>query len=143
MLFEIVLYVKQEMNGRVMVGDGEIITVVENGVERDPTSKSFGAAVKHLKDNTDLTPVGQPAQIGPKSIHTTYRYTYRKVGVYIQSQYDKWAVAYPANNHWLVKKAGQEVETRYESAQVARRAVDDWCGTVTDLMALRKEGMIG
>lgn len=128
MLLEIVLYVKQRMSGRVMVGDGEIVAVIENGLRRTPKSKSFNEAVRHIMDKTDLEPHGQPQQIGAKSYFTTYRYTYRKPGVYVQKEYDRWACAHPVEDHWMVKKAGKDVETRYESKAQAMVAVDAWVG---------------
>lgn len=128
MLFEIVLYVKQRMAGRVTVDDGEIIAVVENGRRRDPKSTSLNAAVKHIMDNTDLEPFGQSEQIGRKSHFTTYRYTYQKPGCYVQSRYDRWAVAYPVESHWMVEKAGQVVKTRFENESIAKADVDAWVG---------------
>lgn len=143
MLFETELLVAQRMSGRVIVGDPEIITITENGIKREPRIKSFWTAIKFIMDKTDLVPVGQPQQIGAKSYFTTYRHTYQKPGCHIQSRHNRWAAAYPVEDHWMVKKAGVDIETRYESAQEARRAVDDWCGTVPDLKELRKEGMVG
>lgn len=128
MLFEVVLYVKHRMTGRVSVEDGEIISVVENGVKREPKSKSFKAAIRHLMDNTDVEPVGQPQVIGRKSYFTTYKHTYRKPNVYINSQHDRWACAYPVDDHWMVRKAGKDVETRFENRNLAMVDVDTWAG---------------
>lgn len=128
MLFEIVLDVQHRTAGRVSVEDPQIIAVVENGVRRDPKSVSFGGAVKHIMDNTDLEPVGDPVQIGKGGYLTTYRYAFQKPGCYIQSRYDRWAVAYPVENYWMVKKSGKETETRFESKSQAMTAVDTWVG---------------
>lgn len=132
MLFEIVLYVNQRMAGRVRVGDGEIVAVIENGQRRTPKSTSFNKAVKHIMDNTDLESVGCPDILDNKGAYRTYRYTYRKPDAYVQKEYDRWACAYPAgerpDQHWMVVKAGKPTETRFESKATAMVAVDSYVG---------------
>jgi hypothetical protein len=127
-LYEMVLYVQRRKAGRVLVGDGEIIAVVENGRKRTPKSKSFNDAVQHIMDETDLEPVGQPEQIGRGGYLTTYRHTYRKPGVYAQSRHGRWAVAYERDGAWRVKKAGKETETRFRTKSQAMTSVDGYVG---------------
>jgi len=128
MLFEIVLYVQHRKAGRVSVEDGEIVAVVENGRKRTPRSKSFNEAADYIMNETDLEPVGQPVQIGKGGYLTTYRHTYRKPGVYIQARYDRWAVAYPVENHWMVGRAGKDTETRFRTKAEAMSDVDAHVG---------------
>lgn len=132
MLLEIVLYIQQRYAGRVPVGDGEIIAVVENGQRRAPKTTSFRKAVKYIQYETDLQPVGLGEQIGRKSYFTTHKYTYRKGECYVQARYDRWACAYPVgecpDRYWKVRRAGKFPDTRFESEDLAKRDVDAWVG---------------
>jgi len=149
MTYEIVLYVKARYEGRIRVGDGEIIAVVEDGVKRTPRSKSFEAALKHIQYETDLEPAGQPELLdGKGKTYRTHKYTYHKRGCFVRSRYVRWAVAYPVgewpDRHWMVRRKGNPTETRYESEQAAKQAVREHCNIDPDyLMRLRRDGMVG
>jgi len=144
MTYEIVLYVKARYEGRIRVGDGEIIAVVEDGVRRTPKTTSFEAALKHLQYETDLEPAGVDLLDGKGKTYRTHRYTYHKRGCFVRSRYVRWATAYPVDDHWMVRKKGHPTDTRYESEQAAKQAVREHCNIDPDyLLRLRRDGMVG
>lgn len=142
MLFEIKLYVEQEMRGRVPTSR-KIIAVVENGVEREPKSTDFIVALDHIMNKTDLIPVKAERVSGRKSdVRQTWAYTYQKPNVYIQTRYNKWAVAYEKDGSWWVHKAGKGVLTRFSTKTQSMADVDSYVG-YDYIHELRKEGMVG
>jgi len=143
MALEIILKVEARYSHRCMIGDGRIVEVVEDGQTRKPRNDSFRFAIAFLKDS-DFEPAGQPVQIGRAGYFKTYKYTYRKPGVYVQSEHGQWAAAYPVEGGWKVRKKGEQVETFYRTRHEALKAVDNHVGVNQDyLEQLRKEGMVG